>query len=497
MSRKITMANEDFAGFLAEVYENYSVGTTDKDVLAAFARALGMGRQGWEHVRKILPYSSADMEDYLIPTIEIDANSVESMARIMSRIGPNLSREDVLNISKNYLDKGAISSEEIGIAIVKLNRDGPKGQTLYTASEKVIQEIAEQFSKRFIEDTYVSYPEALSMVGRTLHGRKGERSFFSEGRFICLAEPGDLSRRMDFDYDTLLDLTRKLFDVGMTHPAMSTQEVKAFIFRNVPGVNIHPLQIRRGTSEHFERTNTLNKGETLGDEPISQAPEAGGLDIDAKALSRIVDRVAEEVRRNPKATKSVLLNIVAAQIAGPGHDWGLVKNGGRGKRVENGSTIPAVPVGPTLVGTHFSICDLPMAAFDNDPEKAADFLYMNRSKIEDAMSTAGNEAIRSCMIWDGLEWDPDDEDDTFSHEAWQEREVNVVRLGQTPSYMSLGPVVIAKEGDLQQVSWTEDRSQATRFSYRKASNMGLPENCALLPIAIAEPEIEAEPDFRP
>ena len=46
-----------------------------------------------------------------------------------------------------------------------------------------------------------------------------------------------------------------------------------------------------------------------------------------KDLSRIVDRLADTVRARPETSKSSLLNIVAAEVAGPGHDWGLIKRG--------------------------------------------------------------------------------------------------------------------------------------------------------------------------
>lgn len=50
------------------------------------------------------------------------------------------------------------------------------------------------------------------------------------------------------------------------------------------------------------------------------------INLTDRVLSRIVERVAEMARTNPQASKSALLNVAAAEVAGPGHDWGLLKN---------------------------------------------------------------------------------------------------------------------------------------------------------------------------
>ena len=50
------------------------------------------------------------------------------------------------------------------------------------------------------------------------------------------------------------------------------------------------------------------------------------INMSDRVLARIVESVAEKARANPSASKSALLNVAAAEVAGPGRDWGLLKN---------------------------------------------------------------------------------------------------------------------------------------------------------------------------
>lgn len=50
------------------------------------------------------------------------------------------------------------------------------------------------------------------------------------------------------------------------------------------------------------------------------------IHITDQVLARIVKNIAAAARKNPMASQSALLNIAAADIAGDGHDWGLIKN---------------------------------------------------------------------------------------------------------------------------------------------------------------------------
>ena len=83
------------------------------------------------------------------------------------------------------------------------------------------------------------------------------------------------------------------------------------------------------------------------------------INLTDRVLSRIVERVAAMARANPQASKSALLNVAAAEVAGPGHDWGLVKNAkapvlsrdlaGKGQAPAAAAAEPVAPAIPAKV----------------------------------------------------------------------------------------------------------------------------------------------------
>lgn len=218
------------------------------------------------------------------------------------------------------------------------------------------------------------------------------------------------------------------------------------------------------------------------------------ITLTEKTLSRIVDRLAETLRNRPEASKSSLLNVVAAEIAGPGHDWGLIKNADRiaSRDAPQKAALPDLPAldyGPVLVGTHFGINDLPGKAFDWNAEAAEDFLSVISGGLRDAMISAGTQYIelRMSMDLNVPEDDEEDEDyDTFDHPAYQERQVRVMRLSDgtwwdhKPGWM--------KTPD----QWQSDPEKATLFQATDVMNMAVPEGCVIVPFAVAQPEPEPE-----
>jgi len=63
----------------------------------------------------------------------------------------------------------------------------------------------------------------------------------------------------------------------------------------------------------------------------------------ADALSRAADAI---LARGPDPSKNAILNALAASIAGPGHDWGYVRNAPSGLVVQPGLDLPASSPAP-------------------------------------------------------------------------------------------------------------------------------------------------------
>lgn len=215
------------------------------------------------------------------------------------------------------------------------------------------------------------------------------------------------------------------------------------------------------------------------------------LRITDKTLSRIVDRIAEAVRARPETTKSSLLNVVAAEIVGPGHDWGFLKGADRASRDLPPEPAPPrldpAPEGPVLVGTRFSICDLPGDAFGWDREAAEDFLFSIEKEMTSAMSEAGNRVIDAnlpaCESWEG-----------FDHPSFREPEFNVLRVSDGAWLENQTWAARGNDG------WVTDRAKATAYRTDVVLMMDLPADCALVRVPVPEfggyePEADgAEPE---
>lgn len=133
------------------------------------------------------------------------------------------------------------------------------------------------------------------------------------------------------------------------------------------------------------------------------------------------------------------------------------------------------PEGALVVGTHFSINDLPGVPFNWDPEEAQDFLCDIGPRLRDAMISAGNEflqnAVSTTLDFDG-EWD------TFQGSENSARGLKILRL-EDKAWMKLNPAWLAKPGEPREV-WVAGPEDATVLGAQEAATMSLPIGCVLV-----------------
>lgn len=149
--------------------------------------------------------------------------------------------------------------------------------------------------------------------------------------------------------------------------------------------------------------------------------------------------------------------------------------------------------GALVIGTHFSICDLPGEPFDWDAEAASDFLADVGNDLRNAMIMAGNEFLQNAV---SNRFDYDGEGDTFDANEHRARGLKIARLSDG-AWLKKMPAWLVKPGEPAE-TWVTGPEEATVFGAQEAATMSIPAGCVLVqdgtdPFATAEPEGPAGP----
>ncbi len=105
-----------------------------------------------------------------------------------------------------------------------------------------------------------------------------------------------------------------------------------------------------------------------------------------ETLSRAADAL---LARRDRLSKNAILNSLATAIAGPGHDWGFLKNAPEGHFIQNGIDAPGEPAAKETVSEKLTVY---LVLFDEreDWAQAPDVIFFSR---EDALAHIKNSGF--------------------------------------------------------------------------------------------------------